>query len=134
MRSGETEVFFEIKYTEEGFGKCKNDEKHEEKFKKVYQGLIGNCDAIKKPVRFDDEFRKYYQLFRNSIRAKDKNKYVVFIYDKNNNYCESQLNEFKEKYISKDYQENVKGITWQDLVKKIDTDHIREFKKKYMDY
>ena len=123
-----------IKLTEEGFGKCKNDEKHEEKFKKVYQGLIGNCDAIKKPVRFDDEFRKYYQLFRNSIRAKDKNKYVVFIYDKNNNYCESQLNEFKEKYISKDYQENVKGITWQDLVNKIDTDHIREFKKKYMDY
>ena len=134
LRLGETEVFFEIKYTEEGFGKCKNDEKHEEKFKKVYQGLIGNCDAIKKPVRFDDEFRKYYQLFRNSIRAKDKNKYVVFIYDKNNNYCESQLNEFKEKYISKDYQENVKGITWQDLVNKIDTDHIREFKKKYMDY
>ena len=96
--------------------------------------MIGNCDAIKNPVRFDDEFRKYYQLFRNSIRAKDKNKYVVFIYDKNNNYCESQLNEFKEKYISKDYQENVKGITWQDLVNKIDTDHIREFKKKYMDY
>lgn len=134
LRSGKTEVFFEIKYTEEGFGKCENDEKHKAKFEKVYQGLIGNCDAIKKPVQFDDEFRKNYQLFRNAIRAIDKNKYVIFIYDDNNIYCKKQLEDFINNYISEDYQANIKGITWQDLVKKIETDHIREFKKKYMDY
>lgn len=134
LRSGKTEVFFEIKYTEEGFGKCENDENHKAKFKNVYQGLIGNCNAIKKPILFDDEFRKNYQLFRNAIRAIDKNKYVIFIYDDNNIYCKKQLNEFINKFISEDYQANVKGITWQELVNKIETDHIREFKKKYMDY
>lgn len=134
LRSGKTEVFFEIKYTEEGFGKCENDENHKAKFKNVYQGLIGNCNAIKKPVQFDDEFRKNYQLFRNAIRAIDKNKYVIFIYDDNNIYCKKQLEDFINNYISEDYQANIKGITWQDLVKKIETDHIREFKKKYMDY
>lgn len=134
LRSGETEVFFEIKYTEEGFGKCKNDEKHEEKFKKVYQGLIGNCDAIKNPVRFDDEFRKYYQLFRNSIRAKDKNKYVVFIYDENNNCCKKQLKKFRENYITDKYKIHIIGITWQELTNKIETKHIEEFKGKYLSY
>lgn len=134
LRSGETEVFFEIKYTEEGFGKCKNDESHKEKFKNVYQGLISDCDAIKKPVQFDDEFRKNYQLFRNSIRAKDKNKYVVFIYDENNIYCEKQLKEFRENYITDKYKIHIIGITWQELTNKIETKHIEEFKGKYLSY
>lgn len=134
LRSGKTEVFFEIKYTEEGFGKCENDENHKAKFKNVYQGLIGNCNAIKKPIQFDDEFRKNYQLFRNAIRAIDKNKYVIFIYDDNNIYCKKQLEDFINNYISEDYQANIKGITWQDLVNKIETDHIREFKEKYLNY
>ena len=40
LKSGGTEVFFEIKYTEAGFGKCDNDNRHEEKFKRIYAGLI----------------------------------------------------------------------------------------------
>ena len=104
LKSGETEVFFEIKYTEAGFGKC--DDRHKDKFARIYNELIENCPAIKESISFNDEFRKNYQLFRNSIRATDKNKYVIFIYDENNQYCKNQLDEFLKKYITDDYNMN----------------------------
>ena len=134
LKSGETEVFFEIKYTEEGFGKCENDEKHKDKFARLYNGLIKKCQAIKDNISFNDEFCKNYQLFRNSIRATGKNKYVIFIYDENNQYCKNQLNEFLKKFITDDYNMNIIGITWQDLVQKLKFPHKDEFIDKYLNY
>lgn len=134
LKSGKTEIFFEIKYTEAGYGKCDNDQKHKEKFDTIYNKLIENCPAIKKPVTYDKEFCKNYQLFRNSIRAKDNNKYVVFIYDENNRYCKKQLKEFLYNYIADEYKTNIIGITWQDIVEKLDGNHCKQFEEKYLEY
>ena len=135
LKSGETEVFFEIKYTEAGFGKCDNDDRHKDKFASLYNGLIKKCPAIKDSITFNDEFRKNYQLFRNSIRATSKNKYVIFIYDENNQYCKNQLSKFITKYITDDYKNvNIIGITWQDLVHKLKSPHKDEFIYKYLNY
>ena len=135
LKSDETEVFFEIKYTEAGFGKCENDDRHKDKFARIYNGLIKKCPAIKDSITFNDEFRKNYQLFRNSIRATGKNKYVIFIYDENNQYCKDQLDEFLKKYITDDYKNmNIIGITWQDLAHKLKSPHREEFIDKYLSY
>ena len=134
LKSGDTEVFFEIKYTETEFGKCDNDQKHEEKFNTIYNRLIMGCPAIKKPITYNKEFCKSYQLLRNSIRAKDKNKYIIFIYDGNNSYCKKQLNEFIDNYIKDEYKNNIKGITWQDIVEKSESPCKDEFIKKYLSY
>ena len=135
LKSDETEVFFEIKYTEAGFGKCEDDDRHKDKFARIYNGLIKKCPAIKDSITFNDEFRKNYQLFRNSIRATGKNKYVIFIYDENNQYCKDQLDEFLKKYITDDYKNmNIIGITWQDLAHKLKSPHREEFIDKYLNY
>ena len=135
LKSDETEVFFEIKYTEAGFGKCENDDRHKDKFERIYNGLIKKCPAIKDSITFNDEFCKNYQLFRNSIRATGKNKYVIFIYDENNQYCKDQLDEFLKKYITDDYKNmNIIGITWQDLAHKLKSPHREEFIDKYLSY
>ena len=135
LKSDETEVFFEIKYTEAGFGKCENDDRHKKKFERIYNGLIKKCPAIKDSITFNDEFRKNYQLFRNSIRATGKNKYVIFMYDENNQYCKDQLDEFLKKYITDDYKNmNIIGITWQDLAHKLKSPHREEFIDKYLNY
>ena len=133
LKSGGTEVFFEIKYTEAGFGKCDNDNRHEEKFKRIYAGLIDKCPAIEGSITFNDEFCNNYQLFRNSIRATGKNKYVIFIYEENNQYCKQQLDEFLEKFITDDYKnKNIIGITWQDFVRNSTSSHKVEFIQKYL--
>lgn len=135
LKSDETEVFFEIKYTEAGFGKCEDDDRHKDKFARIYNGLIKKCPAIKDSITFNDEFRKNYQLFRNSIRATGKNKYVIFMYDENNQYCKDQLDEFLKKYITDDYKNmNIIGITWQDLAHKLKSPHREEFIDKYLSY
>lgn len=134
LKSGKTEVFFEIKYTEAGFGKCENDGRHKDKFVRIYNGLIKKCPAIKESISFNDEFCKNYQLFRNSIRATGKNKYVIFIYDENNPYCKNQLDEFLRKFITDDYKMNIIGITWQDLVHQLKSPHKDEFIDKYLSY
>lgn len=134
LKSGETEVFFEIKFTEAGFGKCDCDEKHKNKFGTIYKTLIKGCPAIKKPITYGKEFCRNYQLFRNSIRTKDNNKYVIFIYDENNSYCKKQLQEFFDNYIKDEYKNNIIGITWQNIVEKSESPYKDEFIKKYLSY
>lgn len=134
LKSGETEVFFEIKFTEAGFGKCDCDEKHKNKFGTIYKTLIKGCPAIKKPITYGKEFCRNYQLFRNSIRTKDNNKYVIFIYDENNSYCKKQLQEFFDNYIKDEYKNNIIGITWQNIVEKSESPYKDEFIEKYLSY
>lgn len=136
LKSGKTEVFFEIKYTEYGFGTFdKKDEgnRHKEKYKRIYIERIKKCPAIKKEIKFDENFRKNYQLIRNVIRVTDLQKYSVFVYDERNEKVMNQFNSFKEEYISQEYKGNVIGVTWQELVEKLDTQHRKEFKEKYID-
>ena len=95
--------------------------------------MIDKCPAIEGSITFNDEFRNNYQLFRNSIRATGKNKYVIFIYEENNQYCKQQLDEFLEKFITDDYRnKNIIGITWQDFVRNSTSSHKVEFIKKYL--
>lgn len=141
--SGKKKIYFEIKYTEKDFGGCKDDEYHKNKFEGSYKGFKGgykkkimNCPAIKDNIRskieFDEMFRKNYQLFRNVIRVTNIETYSVFIYDERNNSIVNQFVNFWENYIADDYKNKVRGITWQDLVKDMESNHGNEFVQKYL--
>ena len=106
---GGTEIFFEIKFTENGFGKAKDDTRHDEKiaqYKKLLPSYLSHTPS-------DSEFRNHYQLFRNIIRS-GENKYVVFITDGNNPSTEKEKDNFQKSFGK---SENVKFITWQDIKK-----------------
>lgn len=137
VSSGEKEVFFEIKYTEYGFGTfdLKETDSHYKKFKNFYETKINNCPALYNgKIDFNEYYRKNYQLIRNVIRVTDKNKYVMFIYDANNKKVKTQLESFINNNIKKEYKRNIIGVTWQELVDYLESPHLDEFKVKYLDY
>ncbi len=112
-------VYFEIKYTEQGFGGCPKDEEHKLKFKKIYRPMIEQCACLSKiPAEFDDSWRKNYQLFRNVLRiTKDnwQNEYVVFLFPKQNKTAYRHFHRFKEEFISPAFEDHVKSVYWEDV-------------------
>lgn len=138
LRSGDVEIFFEIKYTEDGFGSFSKNEneflRHQKKFDSFYSEKLVKCPALKKKVEYGEDFRTNYQLLRNTIRATGKNKYVVFVYDANNPHTFKQLNQFLSEYIADEYKNNVIALEWQKLVIASHPDQIFEFWNKYLNY
>ena len=138
LRSGDVEIFFEIKYTEDGFGTFSKNEneilRHQKKFDSFYSEKLAKCPALKKKVEYGEDFRTNYQLLRNTIRATDKNKYVVFVYDANNPHTYKQLKQFLNEYIADEYKDNVVALEWQKLVIASHPDQIFDFWKKYLSY
>lgn len=108
------EYFFEIKFTEDGFGKAKNDDRHKQKITEVYRTQIENLIGIKPE---NEQILRYYQLFRNILRANSDSKTVVFITDANNPKTERDLKEFQAKFQSSSLL-NVKHLTWQQICDK----------------
>lgn len=112
-------VFFEIKYTENGFGCCEKDKSHREKFDSLYKQMIEECGCLSQSPSFED-FCKYYQLFRNVLRVTKENgehEYSVFLYPRENRKAEKHFFEFKKKYISGTYADHVISIHWEDCTK-----------------
>jgi len=123
-------IYFEIKYTEQGFGTCRNDEDHKIKFDTIYKDMIEKCACLSnKPTVFDEEWRKNYQLFRNVLRiTKDnwENEYVVFLFPKMNKAAKAHFERFKAEYIDPDYGEHIKEVFWEDLTEYMIIDQFRQ--------
>lgn len=127
-------IYFEIKYTEQGFGTCRNDEDHKNKFDAIYKEMIDNCACLlKKPTVFDEEWRKNYQLFRNVLRItknNSENEYVVFLFPKMNKAARAHFERFKAEYIDPAFDEHIKEVFWEDL-----TEYMAElFRQKFFFY
>lgn len=122
IKDNDIEVFFEIKFTEDGFGKASKNINHPEKEKRhkekaeQYKKLLLNPERIisLKQEPTVDDILTYYQLFRNIIRV-GENKYVVFITDENNHSTEIDKENFKEKFGE---PKNVVFLTWQKIREK----------------
>lgn len=114
-----TKIYFEIKYTEDGFGRCKQDQNHKNKYLTIYKGMINNCGCLKREPDFV-EFCMNYQLFRNALRVtktQGSSEYSIFLYPKANTLAEEHFVEFKNTYISGAYSDHVIGIHWEDCDK-----------------
>lgn len=119
---------FEIKFTEQGFGKAKNDARHKAKFDNAYMDLIKNCKCLS-CIPDENPFFENYQLFRNVLHIDDKSKYAIFIFPKDNKQCCKELQEFVDRFINDEYKENIQAWYWEDLLAgKEDSD----FYKKYL--
>lgn len=104
-------IYCEIKYTEGNFGDCKKDDRHKNKYD-LYKPMLNF--VLKTDVEFD-EFCKYYQLFRNAIRATDKvHNHCLFIVPKDRDDLENEFNTWHNKYIKNDL--DVRIVYWEDMV------------------
>ena len=137
VKMGETKVYFEIKYTENGFGSCDYDEDpqntHKAKFDKFYKEQMERCGLFKKEAsKWNKTFCNYYQLIRNAIRIND-NSFVVIISDARNRNTKNQFEHFKNDMLLS--ENHLIHIHWQDLCKKarisgFSKDHLDEFEAK----
>lgn len=119
-------ITFEIKYTENGFGKAKSDDRHQLKFEETYKGMLETCNCL---ISVPDKqtFFKYYQLFRNILHIDDKNKFAVFIFPRGNKRCVKEFEEFN-KLIEDEYKNNIQVWYWDDLLKgKEDSDFYQKY-------
>lgn len=113
IRDRNIEIFFEIKFTEDGFGKAKKDDsgRHECKAEQYLKLLP---QPLKNNVTTDDILH-YYQIFRNIIRAENEDKYVIFITDANNPSTKKDKCEFMEKFGKYLDSKHIIFETWQNL-------------------
>lgn len=130
IQSDRVKAYFEIKYTEQGFGQCANDKKHKDKFTAIYKPMIEDCACLKRKPSFD-EFRKNYQLFRNTLRITKENwqnEYVIFLFPRENTIAQKHFNEFFNEFIDKNYHAHVLSVHWEDLTMS------KEFQEKFFFY
>lgn len=127
-KSNNVEVFFEIKYTEMGFGNAENDERHIRKFNNIYSSMLSECTCLKKKRTSPEDYFKSYQLYRNVIRIRNRKIYAIFIFPKGNATVRRQYENFHSEAINDEYQDNVKSLMWEEIA----TEKASEFYKKYL--
>lgn len=93
IRDDQHEVFFEIKYTERGFGKAKHDERHRAKFNEIYKPLVAKLLNSQGEYVDINKFFDFYQIFRNLLRL-GENRFVVFLYPMGNDCCQKEVDAF----------------------------------------
>lgn len=97
LKSGK-EVLFEIKYTEDGFGKVTDDPKYEKQYQNVYQKMLE--DKIRSGVEAYPALLKNYQLLRNIAYVKpDGERIVVFICPDKNTKLHKEFNHVMNQVV-----------------------------------
>lgn len=133
VKDGETEIYFEIKYTERSFGGWTRTKKTSQKsinnhctyIERGYKPILLNSPffteeckteilAIKENEFSNPKvsFNKHYQLFRNALKA-DNSKFSVFIFPAANPSPQKELDNFN-KYLVKD-QNHIRILYWENL-------------------
>ena len=113
-----TQIFFEIKYTEEGFSKAKNDEAHRDKYNRTYKDALIKSTWIKDSAKNMLNFFDHYQVMRNLL-AIDNKSYVVFIYPKDNDVVNKAAEEAKTSIVTQAGRKHLITINWETLVEKL---------------
>ncbi|WP_315118263.1 PGN_0703 family putative restriction endonuclease [uncultured Clostridium sp.] len=114
LKSG-IKIYFEIKYTENEFGKAQNDEAHKDKFREVYKPLLYNNEAIKEIFKTEEYFLNNYQIMRNIVHI-SKDSYVVFLYPKENYGIRKQALKAGEYILEHKFTDHFILYTWEDIV------------------
>ncbi|MBU3112692.1 PGN_0703 family putative restriction endonuclease [Clostridium lacusfryxellense] len=111
-------VYFEIKYSENEFGKAKHDEEHKNKFNDIYMPLIKDNPAIEKSYKTEDIFLDNYQIMRN-IAHVSEDSYVIFIYPKENQGIRKTALSARKNIIARGWGAHFILFTWEDLIKEL---------------
>lgn len=146
IKERDTEIFFEIKYTEATFGGWSPRQKNadqienhcayvEKGYKPMLEKSLYFTQACKNAMQDTEEkdfadashfFNKQYQLFRNALRA-DSSKFSVIIYPEANPGPELEFNRFKTNLI--DGQNHIIALKWENLTKYMSEEFINKYIK-----
>lgn len=134
LKSGK-QIFFEIKYTEDGFGKATDTETYRRKYKDVYRERL--TGKIQNP---DDEYQTLitnYQLLRNisyvDVQRKDS---LIIICPRDNTKLYQEFENVKSDVIAPDLHDKIKLITWETMILelKCKLDHIGNVPSRFREH
>lgn len=128
ITDGTTIILFEIKYTENGFGKARDDNGHNAKFDRLYSALLKSKRTLRSDIG-KDVFLKYYQLSRNAIRTNDDT-WLVVMFPGDNEACRKQLEEFCKECVAEHAPNRILSLTWEDAIAASELSAASELKNK----
>ena len=131
IKSNNKEYFFEIKYTENGFGTYDSKSQHNQdiRYNELYKRMIKESVLDETELVSAISYKKYYQLMRNIVRVTSQNTFSIFIFPKDNKRCNTMLLDFKENYV-KALRDQIVCLHWEDVV---DYKNQKDFVEKYLD-
>lgn len=122
-------VFVEIKYTEDAFGKTKDDPSHVFKYEKIYSKKMHNF--INNQYCNREDFFNNYQLFRNVMYLnKDRGDIFLILFPSWNDSAEREVTNFIENMVVDDLKRNVIPMTWEILINKTEKSLINSSSRK----
>jgi len=136
-----TKIYFEIKYSETGFGSAKKDDAHKRKFAATYQPLLKNNDFIDPKFCKMNYFLDAYQIMRNISHINEES-LVVFVYPMANKKIHRQAQSVIEKLLTDKGKRRYKILllepTIEEILHRVQNpklhEHFMEFKHKYLSH
>jgi len=112
------DIFFEIKYIENGFGKKNINSHNIDLFNTVYKNYASA--VLQYELCQPETFLENYQIARNLIHlGLDNGNYVIFVYPKGNAIIGKQGKLAKDSFLRKEYKNYLIVETWESLVKAV---------------
>lgn len=132
--SNNKKYFFEVKYTEKGFGSAKKGSAHKEKYKTIYKPTLEKICKANIP---ENEFFKNYQLWRNLCHVQYGT--ICFVLPSFRNDL-IKIIENAKSFIKEEYIKFIQIKIIDDFALKMTShknvnisNHYKEFKKKYFE-
>lgn len=109
------EVLVEVKYTEDGFGRAKNDEEHCAKFESTYRPFVERSPFLAAVCKDRKFFLQNYQIMRNLAHI-DELSDVVFLFPRGNDVVLRQANDARRTFLTKKGREKLRFVFLEDVV------------------
>lgn len=141
LKSGR-KLFFEIKYTEDGFGKVTDSNKYRNKYEDVYKAKLS--EKIRPGISPYEALIKNYQLLRNiSYVDEKKEDLLIIICPQDNSKLQKEYENVLSNVVVTTLHKNIRFFTWEAMLNDLESlifssngpkrlnEHYAEFRKKY---
>jgi hypothetical protein len=134
-----SEIYVEVKYAEDGFGKAKNDQEHRAKFRETYLPLIEKSPFLARRCEEETLFLTHYQVLRNLVHISE-NAYVVLLFPAANTAVATQAIYAREHFLTDTGRARLKVICLDDFVSFLESQcsggplegYYEAFRRKYL--
>jgi hypothetical protein len=97
--SESNEIYVEVKYSEDGFGRAKNDDEHRRKFHETYLPLVKASRYLTSQCSEEKTFLEHYQVLRNLVHIGPAAN-VVFLFPSANEPVENEAAFAREYFLN----------------------------------
>lgn len=138
--ANQSQVFVEVKYTENGFGKAKNDIDHRNKFRNTYLPLlVKKSSLLVEECQNEQLFLKHYQILRNLVHISDTDQ-VVLLFPSANTKVTKEASYAKDHFLTDAGRDRLKIVFLNELISFLETQnaglpldgYYQKFRTKYL--